>query len=1153
MQPRIEVNAPQVNLSTDVQSWLADNNDINVGVWGPSHPPVSEGIGYGQFQGIAADYLAMLENSLKLKFHIHYYEDSSDALAALNRQEIQMVAIWNPLRWPSRAAQATSPWLLDKSVLVERDHHTHTSLESSILGLVSDDIDSPSLREQYPASLLRYYSEFDQAMNAVAYGQIDALWINRNTANYLMRYQQIRGLKLIPSSVLPNLDLSFGIDRQLPLLRDAIESTLQQMPLVSRMRIATGWGLTREAVITRNPLGLTAKEEQWLQTFKQIPVIIDARRPPISFKQNGVPAGLVVDLLNALTQRYGLKFMLLVADEHTTVQSLQQSHPDALLANNWRLEDINDDNKNRVLDSTLITSPMVVMMQRSVTPPEEFNTLKGERIAINRENPLIPWLNTWYPAIELTVTDDLYQALEQLKNNKVRGIIAPQIVARYLVNTSDKNIYNIVITVPIPSPHLVMSSGNDNSIPLSIVIKALTYLPPEDVIELAQPWHLYKTSVVPGLSDKNLLQSMLWGSLLVIIIIISGVWIRNLLAAIKKGKDSRNALTNQLNFTRTLIDNAPIALYARDREGHLLDYNRCWSETVNEDGAKLKGRTITDIESMQHEIKEQLAAQYKQVIEMGESLRWCGPFLFNDQEHYLEGWTVPWRDSRGEVGGLIGGWLDVTENHTLIAQLQQAHADLEQANASKAAFMQSMGHEVRTPLNAIIGLLEIELQSQQESGYVSENLPLIWESAGNLLSLIGDVFDIFRADNLALHGVIRNVNLPQLIESNIALYRKQLDEKNLKLEFETALTTPYFDVDSLLIIRIFSSLLRNAIKHSNGETISVALYQGRKESDEHRTPLVIEVMNSGEISEEVLAKKTENAGSNGNWQETGISLSACKQMANTNGAELIIESDPCNGTVICLHFSAISSAKHVPTKMNRATRQLSILIVDDYPPGLFALEQQLVGWGHHTQQANDGKQALNLWNEKNADFDLMITDCTMPMMDGFNLTRIIREEEAVRELPAMTIFGLTAMSDFETTTRCLEVGMNECLVKPLSPEALQTVMQRYFPDLNPVKKKSRITNQKKNELKLEITEHNKIDEEKLRQSIIDGDVISCGHLAHRLRGAAIMLHEKDLYNACEVLELACEKAINIDEVKKLAEHVLLILSQVNAKNQNETF
>lgn len=1153
LQPRIQVNAPHVSLSTDVKNWLADNNEINVGVWGPSHPPIGEGMGYGQYQGIAADYLAMLENSLQVRFRLHYYEDSSDALAALSRHEIQMVSMWNPARWPSKAAQATSPWLLDKSVLLMRDStdDTPASLDDLTLGVVPDDLGPTALRDEYPGRLLRYFPEFDQAINAVAYGQTNALWINRATADYLTRYQQISGLKSLPSSALPNLNLSFGIDRQLPQLRAAIDSTLQQMPLVSRMRIAIGWGLTREAVITRNPLGLSAKEEQWLHTYKRIPVIIDGRRPPISFVQNGAPAGLVVDMLDALTQRYGLNFTLLVADETTSALSLQQSHPDALLANHWRLQEKTDADQETALSSTLMSSPMVVIIQKSVAAPVDFGDLKGERLAINRDNPIIPWLQTRHPAIELTITDDLYQALELLKKNEVRGVIAPQFAARYLADAVDNNAYRIAITVPLASPHLVMSASSSSSIPLDIVSKALTDLPPEKVIELATPWHQHKASIVPGVSNMNLLQSSFWVGMVVVIIVISSVWIRRLRVALKKGQQSQEALINQLNFTRALIDNAPIALYARDRQGHLLDYNQRWSETVDEDGEKLKGRAITDIESMQPDIKDQLAAQYKQAIKLGEPLRWSGPFLFHGQQHYLEGWTVPWRDNRGEVGGLIGGWLDITENQALITRLQQAHAELEQANASKTAFMQSMGHEIRTPLNAIIGLLEFELQSQQESDHANENLPLIWESAGNLLSLIGDVFDIFRADNLALRGVVRSVHLPQLIESTVALYRQQLDEKGLTLEIETALNTPRFDADSLLIIRIFSSLLRNAMKHTNGETISIAIYQGRQEGEDLKVPVVIEVANSGEMSVEALSSSVDDT-KNGSWRETGMSLSACQQMAIANDAELTIESDPEEGTTISFHFIAKPSSENTPARRTLASRKLNILIVDDYPPGRRTLQQQLEGWGHQTQQANDGEQAYRLWQEQGSTFDLIITDCTMPIIDGFSLSRMIREGEAQRDLTALPIFGLTAMTGFETTTRCLAAGMNECLVKPLSPTALQTVMQRYFPDLNPMNNISSSINDKSHVLTLEIINLNEQDEEKLRYALAESDVTACGRLAHRLRGAATLLQATDLYDACEALEHACESNTEIDEIKKLAECVFIVLNQVKVKKLNNS-
>jgi two-component system sensor histidine kinase EvgS len=130
---------------------------------------------------------------------------------------------------------------------------------------------------------------------------------------------------------------------------------------------------------------------------------------------------------------------------------------------------------------------------------------------------------------------------------------------------------------------------------------------------------------------------------------------------------------------------------------------------------------------------------------------------------------VPWHDGQGEIGGLIGGWLDITEKELLIAQLSETKSNLEQAIASKNAFMLSMGHEVRTPLNVITGLLELELQALDERQERNENLNLIWESSLSLLSLIGDMFDVFRADNPQLLGLTRSTNLPQLIHSTVAL------------------------------------------------------------------------------------------------------------------------------------------------------------------------------------------------------------------------------------------------------------------------------------------------------------------------------------------------------------------------------------------------
>lgn len=1148
LRPRIQVSTPYVTLNDDVKNWLAENPVIDVGIWGPSHPPIGEGMARGFYQGISADYLTMLEKSLQVTFRLHYYPQSSDALTALSRHEIQMLAMWNAERWPTPAALATMPWLLDKSVLLVRDgeESSPATLANVTLGVVPDDIRAGPLRKDYPGSLLRYFPEFELALNALTYEHLDALWLNQASASYLTRYYQITGLKTIPSNSLPNLNLSFGVDRQLPQLESAINSVLQQMTLVSRMRIANGWGLDRSAVITLNPLGLNAAEEQWLKKHPRIPVILDIRQAPVSFLDSaGEPTGFIVDVLNTLTQRYGINFTLLTGNDAASLQALHNKYPDALEANRW----VDDSSP---ASTPLLDTPMVVLMKSGVTRPTIFADLKGEKLAILADNPLIPRLETWYPSIELVKTDSLDEGLKLISANQVRGVIAPQFIATWRLKHQSE--YRAAVSVSEPATHLVMNANDPASLPLKIVTKALIDIPPEKMIELAAPWHQPPDINALGISERQLWNSLLWGLLSMLILLVSGVWIRRLYLALRKGQRSQEALADQLNFTRALIDNAPIALYARDRQGRLLHANQQWQDTVQLDATALIGTTIAEIDSVKPEARQQLEGQYQQALEQGEAQHWSGPFILGNGKHYLQGWTVPWRDSRGDIAGLIGGWLDISDKQTLIEHLTQAKAELEQVSVSKAAFMQSMGHEIRTPLNAIIGLLEMELQMQKTRQTPSENLPLIWESACNLLSLIGDVFDIFRADNQQLRGMVRSVNLPQLIESTVALYRLQAEEKGIEVKLETALKIEIVEADPLLIIRIFSSLLRNAIKHSQGKVISVALFQGRQQ-DDALIPFVIEVHNDGVMRHQNEPDNDQPAlaaepDAKVTWLETGINLTACQHMAQENGAELGIESDEESGTTLSFYFSAQQTAPQAAVPVPKKGRQLRLLIVDDYPPGRRALQQQLENWGHQVMLADNGEQAMTWWKQQHGNLDLMITDCTMPLLDGFTLTEMIRQQEKENGLTTLPIFGLTALSGFEVVAHCLEVGMNECLTKPLAPQALQVMLQRYFPESssNGV---SPVTHDNDSDFKREIISINQQDALALRTALNQQDIQSVGHIAHRLRGGAGLLKADALFNACQALETACEQQSDWPEITLLTEVVFIDLQKTNSLIRKE--
>lgn len=1148
LQRRAQVNAPHVQFSEAAQRWLDNHSTLNVGVWGQEQPPLSEGMGHGVFGGIAADYLALLEDSLKVKIKLHYYEHSSEALLALQRQEIQMVAIWNPALWPSPDLQASPPWLLDKAVLMTQKTpgETPVDLRNKVIGVVSGSQASAALQRQYPESTLRFQSWYTTAISALAFKQIDALWINRASAEYLTQYHQVRDLSWTFSPTIPNLNMSFGIDRQLPLLAESIDTVFKHVSLASRLRIATSWGLNRSFVITTNPLGLDPREESWLREHGQIQVIIDRRQRPVSFVSEGEPQGLVVDLLNQFNDQYGIRFSILSVENDTEFLAMKRAHPDALFVE--QVVDTPQQTKSGAAKTPpLLTTPAVVVMDQGIKRPSDFSQLKGEKIAIQANDPLLPWLETWYPTIKLVKVPHMDDALERLKRGEVRGVIAPQFIASYLVTLHHPTRFHLAVTLPVTPVDLVLSAQTESSQPINIMNKALADMQPRALMQMAGDWRQAALENSEIWNKSTLVNSLLWSILLLLVVVGGWLWIQYLRRALRRGTVWQQKLAEQLKFTQSLIDASPVALYVRDRQGNLLRYNQAWSDTIGLSGQDLIGLPITAIDTIEPSELAVIESRYRQALQDGQPQNWSARFQIDEQPRYLQGWVVPWHDGQGEIGGLIGGWLDITEKELLIAQLSETKSNLEQAIASKNAFMLSMGHEVRTPLNVITGLLELELQALDERQERNENLNLIWESSLSLLSLIGDMFDVFRADNPQLLGLTRSTNLPQLIHSTVALYRQQAEAKGISLNVLIELSAQRYDTDPLLIIRILSSLLRNAIKHADGDAIDVEVYEGSSDPRVESVRLVIEVCDRGRgISEQTQAQiieRTNNVTLKSEWTDTGFSLPACLHMARAAGAEVRIESEPHEGCVVSFLFDATPSAKitpHHPTPDSLAS--LHILVVDDYPPARQTLQQRLEAWGHRVSLATQGEEALAMWKEQPEGYSAIITDCTMPVMDGYELTRQIRQHEQREGYRAIPIFGLTAMSGTEAAACCIDAGMNEYLEKPLMPQKLQEILERYFAS---PRKAEVVADDKTRQLQLEMIKVNNQDADQLKLRLEQRDRDKVGRMAHRINGGARMMHFMSLKETCEALEVACNNAQGWDSIEPLVERVLEEMEQFN--------
>lgn len=922
--PRLEITPPVIDFTPDVTAWLRSHAEIKVGIWGISQPPISEGIERGQLAGIDADYLALLESALNVHFNLVHYRDSEEALTALSKGDITLLAVWNKAMAPQRLVRSSLPWLLDTPVLVSRvlGPEMRDTTVTAPPDLLSDLLNaSASLSGRNPLERNEsWQQDYHHAINAVALGTAEAKWMNRATAHYLKHEMQADQLWLLPHPTQGNLNLSFGVSEHSQHLLRAINAVLRHLPLVSRLRIAHGWGLSSEHVIEYGSLQLSEGETQWLQQHKRINVLVDSHLKPLSFvNAAGKPAGLSIDVLQWLSQHYGLLFDYKIAHSDEEMAQLLMQYPSAIVASDLSVPGESEAAQPTLKQSTpwLIT-PAILLMNRSDVRPTSMNELSGEKIAIQRHNPLIPWLQTWFPTLQLRLTENIDQAITLLDSGEVHGAVSSLFAAQYyLKQNDDRGLYQ-ALALPARPLNISFAGRGDNPEAMTIVNKALQVTSPQVLHKMAAAWRVTPLEQEQPRSWLSPYWTFVFSAAAVLLVILlSALWIGRL----------RHAMQRLLSHLR--------------------------------------------------------------------------------------------------------------RNRVLIAQLQAARHENQRMLQAHNAFMKSMSHQIRTPINAIIGLLELELRKPDSN----RNLRTAYESACELMSLTGDVFDIFRAETQESIGNSRQVNLPSLIQSTVALYRQQAEENAQRIIVINRLKEPQCETDPLLIIRLLSSVLRNALKHTPPGEIEVALYQGPV-SSRGVMSLVIKVTDHG-------------AGLPANWDTqkirhapeseitlpgTGFSLEACRKMIELAGGQLAIESKAKDGTSVSLLLKVqavvnVAEARQAPTG-------LSILIVDDYPPALLLLQQQLSAMGYEVVSAIHGVEGLQRW-QNSGEFSVIITDCTMPEMDGFEMTQRIREEEARRNLNPVPILGLTAMTGHDVTLACREAGMNACLTKPLSSNALQSLIRQF--------------------------------------------------------------------------------------------------------------
>ena len=418
-------------------------------------------------------------------------------------------------------------------------------------------------------------------------------------------------------------------------------------------------------------------------------------------------------------------------------------------------------------------------------------------------------------------------------------------------------------------------------------------------------------------------------------------------------------------------------------------------------------------------------------------------------------------DADGNVTSVLFANRDVTDEKIRELrqekELREAKLKAESANHAKSSFLFNMSHDIRTPMNAIIGYAELASRHVEDTAKLDRYLEKIQVCGEELLSLLNNVLNLARIENNKIEMEYTVSNVCESFENYVTMFQQQAESKNQTLSLTEQIMYPYVYMDAPHLSEICLNIISNAIKYTNdGGTISCNISQTASEKEDWCN-LIITVTDNGigmseEFQKHVFETFERERNSTFNHIEgSGIGMGITKKLVELMGGTIEVKSKQDEGSAFTVTIPCRkASEEDFLVKKNNNLRDknclggVRILLVEDNEINREIAIELLKEEGCIVETAGDGVACIDMIEKAEADYyKIVLMDIQMPVMNGYDAASIIRKLKDTKK-SRLPIIAMTANAFAEDVNKALSAGMNDHVAKPIDMNILVPIMMKYL-------------------------------------------------------------------------------------------------------------